>query len=74
MVGFFIDPGNKKADLFDGGDRPFSVTTLPSIGQAVIGVLNHIEETKSMAVSVQNATMTQNLLLRIAENLTGGKL
>ncbi|PWW77929.1 putative isoflavone reductase like protein P3 [Tuber magnatum] len=68
-----IDISNKKASLLDGGDTPFSTTNLSDIGQSVVGILAHPEETKNRYVFVQSALATQNKLLAAAEKATGEK-
>ena len=70
---FIIDLKNKQAELRDGGDRPFSVTTLASVADAVVGVLEHPEETKNKAVRIHNAVVTQNQLIGMAEKNGSGK-
>jgi uncharacterized protein YbjT (DUF2867 family) len=58
-----------KPKLFDGGDKKFSTTTLASVGQAVVGVLNHPEETKNRFVYVKDIDITQSRLLEIAKKI-----
>ncbi|KAG0633188.1 hypothetical protein HOY80DRAFT_656103 [Tuber brumale] len=73
-VGFLgIDIPNRKATLLDGGNIPFSTTTLSDVGQSVVGVLTHPEETKDRYVFVQSALTTQNKLLAAAEEAAGEK-
>lgn len=73
-VGFLgVDIPNKKATLFDGGNKPFSTTTLSDVGQSVVGILTHPEETKNRYVFVQSTVLTQNKLLAAAEKATGQK-
>lgn len=57
-VGFIMDLKAKSIALFDGGERVFSATTLPTIGKAVVGVLTHAEQTKNRAVYVQDTATT----------------
>lgn len=76
--GAFFDWGLKvgfllSKDFYDGGDRPFSVTTLSTIGMAVVGVLKHPEETKDRGVFVHDAVVTQRQLARVADKVTGRK-
>ena len=74
QVGFLgIDIPNKKATLMDGGNTPFSTTILSDVGQSVVGILTHPEETKNRYVFVQSAVVTQNKLLAAAEKVTGEK-
>jgi len=72
-VGFLLNHQSGKFRLFDSGNEPFSTTTLPSIGLAVVGVLSHFEETKNRAVYVEDARITQNQLLSIAQKVAPEK-
>lgn len=67
--GFFINLKGGETPLYDGGDRPFSTTTLATIGQAVVEVLRHPDETKNRAVFVQDLVTTQNEMLAIAQKV-----
>jgi hypothetical protein len=53
--------------LYDGGDRPFSVSNLASVGQAVVGVLRHFDETRNRVLYVPDLVITQNKVLSIPE-------
>lgn len=55
--------------LFDGGKNVFSATTLDTVGQAVVGVLSHPEETKNRFVYVKDIDISQNQLLEIAKKV-----
>lgn len=70
---FLLDLKSGKPRIFDGGDRLFSVTTLASVGQAVVGVLKHPDETKNRVVYVQDMVTSQNKLLAIAKKLAPEK-
>ncbi|KAF4122012.1 Nucleoside-diphosphate-sugar epimerase [Geosmithia morbida] len=75
--GLFLDWGLQKQFLFrwadrkptiiDGGDAVFSSTSLPSIADAVVGILTHPEETKNRAVYIEDIKLTQNKLLELAK-------
>jgi uncharacterized protein YbjT (DUF2867 family) len=58
-----------KPEIFDSGDQLFSATSLESVGQAVVGVLTHLEETKNRQVKVQDLQVSQNQLLAIAKKV-----
>jgi uncharacterized protein YbjT (DUF2867 family) len=73
QVGSIVNVKARTAELCDGGDRPFSTTSLAGIGKAVVGVLQHPDETKNRAVKVHEAVLTQNRLVNIAEKLSGDK-
>ncbi|KAJ8105205.1 hypothetical protein ONZ43_g7518 [Nemania bipapillata] len=66
-IGFVADIKGRSLPLWDGGNRVFSTTTLSSIGRAVVGVLNHPEETKNRAVYVQDIALSSKQLLDIAK-------
>lgn len=66
---FLLDWKDGKPTIFDGGNNVFSVTSLDSVGQAVIGVLSHPEETKNRFVYVKDIDISQNRLLEIAKQV-----
>ena len=61
---FIINLDGPSTSIFDGGDNPFSTTTLPAIGKAVVGILQHPNETKNRYVYVSEAEVTQKQLLQ----------
>ncbi|KAK4634700.1 hypothetical protein CLAFUW4_00179 [Fulvia fulva] len=69
LMGF--DATNRKAIIYDEGTEPFTGTTLEGIGQAVIGVLKHPDETANRFVKVLSIKTSQNQLLNAFEK-TGG--
>lgn len=66
---FLLNWSEAAPKLHDGGDSVFSATTLDSIGQAVVGVLTHPEETQNRFVYVKNIDISQNQLLEIAKKV-----
>lgn len=70
---FILDPVEGKATLWDGGDHLISVTRLAAVGQAVVGVLKHPDETANRAVYVQEAAVSLKKLVEIAKEYTPGK-
>lgn len=70
-VGFIINLAEKSIDLYDGGDRLFSTTTLPTIAKAVAAVLKKPEQTKNRAVYVQDTATTLNKLASVGKEVTG---
>ncbi|KAF2139476.1 uncharacterized protein K452DRAFT_352678 [Aplosporella prunicola CBS 121167] len=66
---FILAFDSETPPLFDGGDRPFSASNLASVGQAVVGVLRHADETRNRAVYVHDLVLTQNKVLSIARQL-----
>ncbi|KAI1822391.1 NAD(P)-binding protein [Xylaria intraflava] len=69
--GLSLDPVNKSVTLYDGGERPYSVTTLEGLGRAVVGTLGKLEETRNRAVYIQSAAPTLKRLKATAEKVTG---
>lgn len=72
--GFLLTTADGKPSLIDGGDLPFSTTTLNSVADAVVGVLNHPDETKNRAVFIEDAKVTQNKLLKLAKQAAPSKV
>jgi hypothetical protein len=60
--------------IVDGGDIPFSGILLPTAGDAVAGVLTHLEETENRAMYVEDLVVTQNQLLAMAKQVSPGKI
>ncbi|CCF33129.1 hypothetical protein CH063_05381 [Colletotrichum higginsianum] len=64
---FLVDVRGKKAHIKDGGDVKFNATTMPHIGQAVIGILTHLDETANRPVKISSVETTQNEIVEIAK-------
>lgn len=71
--GLFVDFKAETTPYYDGGDRPFSTTTLATIARAVVGVLQHVDETKNRVVFVHDTVTTQKKIIDIAEKLAPGR-
>ena len=69
-MNFLLNWKDSKPKLFDGGNGVFSATTLDSVGQAVVGVLTHPEETKNRFVYVKDIDISQKQLLAIAKKVS----
>lgn len=70
---FLLNWNESQPKLFDGGNNPFSATTLDTVGQAVIGILTHPDETKNRFVYVKEINITQIQLLKIAKKIDPDK-
>jgi hypothetical protein len=70
-MGFLIDIKNKKFEIYDGGDSPFTTTPLSMVAKAVVGVLQHPEETKNANIRVHGVSLTQNQLLKHCQDAVG---
>lgn len=64
-----LDFENHTATLFDEGDNRISSTSLPNVGNAIVGILKNFEATRNRIVKTSEVILTQNELLRIAEEL-----
>ncbi|KAL9619041.1 MAG: hypothetical protein Q9160_006296 [Pyrenula sp. 1 TL-2023] len=72
--GILLNWKEAKPKLFDGGENLFSATTLKTVGDAVVGVLSHPEETKNRFVYVKDIDLTQKQLLGIAKKIDPKKV
>ncbi|TVY37333.1 Isoflavone reductase-like protein [Lachnellula subtilissima] len=71
--GFLLDTKEGKPTIYDDGKTVFSATTLASVGQAVVGILSHYEETKNRVVYVRDIDISQKRLLEIAQKVAPEK-
>lgn len=70
---FLLNTADYKPALYDGGNTIFSATTLDSVGDAVVSILKHPEETKNRRVYIENIKISQNRLLALAQQVAPGK-
>ncbi|KAF5006232.1 hypothetical protein FDECE_7392 [Fusarium decemcellulare] len=70
---FFLDFEKSTATLIDGGEAEFTTTSLDSVGDGVVGVLSHPEETKNRVVYIQDAVLTQKKVLELAKKANPSK-
>jgi hypothetical protein len=61
------------AIIYDSGTEQFTGTTLEGIGQAVVGVLQHPEETANRFVKARSIQTCQNELLEAFQSATGSQ-
>ncbi|EPS27631.1 hypothetical protein PDE_02575 [Penicillium oxalicum 114-2] len=69
LMGF--DIAQYSAIIYDSGTEKFTATTLAGIGQSVVGVLQHPDETANRFVKVLSIITTQNELLEAFQRVTG---
>jgi uncharacterized protein YbjT (DUF2867 family) len=67
-MGIIVDLARHTAVLYNGGDVPFSATTLADVAKAVLGVINSQNETANRLVYIHSALVTQNQLMRYAHD------
>lgn len=70
---FLLNLAETKATLIDGGSSEFSTTTLPSVADALVGVVSHPEETKNRTVYIHDTVTTQKKLLALAQKVAPEK-
>ncbi|GAB1311573.1 hypothetical protein MFIFM68171_01783 [Madurella fahalii] len=73
MVGFVLGVKDRRAVLYDGGDRIFSTTTLATVGKAVAAVLSKPDETRNRPVYVHDTATTLKALYEKGKKATPGE-
>ncbi|KAK3384103.1 oxidoreductase CipA-like protein [Lasiosphaeria ovina] len=68
---FLVDRAAHHMVRYNGGNTPFSVTTLKTIATALVFISKNLEATKNRAVFVHDAAITQNQLARLAQEADG---
>ncbi|KAK8126045.1 uncharacterized protein PG998_001804 [Apiospora kogelbergensis] len=71
-TGFGFDLKTKTATIVDSGDEPFDLATLDFVVKAVVAVLSSPEKTANQYITVSGTVTTQNQLLEIIREETGG--
>jgi hypothetical protein len=66
-----FDISKKSAIIYDSGTEYITGTTLEGIGQAIVGVLQHPEETKNRCLKAMSIGTCQNDLLEAFRAVTG---
>ncbi|GAQ03176.1 hypothetical protein ALT_0497 [Aspergillus lentulus] len=64
---FVVDRVNRTAVLYDGGEHPFSTTSVASIGKAVAGALKNADATRNRVLHVHDMVLTQKKVLALAK-------
>lgn len=70
-VGFIVDPLKRTATLYNGGDSPFSATSLADVAKAVVGVIQNQGKTANRLLYIQSTVTTQNQLIQYAKDKDG---
>ncbi|KAE9375838.1 isoflavone reductase family protein-like protein [Stipitochalara longipes BDJ] len=68
---FCFDLKAQKVQLWDDGEAKFATSTREKIGDAVVAVLTHLEETKNKIVYANSFTTSQKQLMGALEKATG---
>ncbi|KAI1106222.1 NAD(P)-binding protein [Jackrogersella minutella] len=69
LMGF--DVKQRSAVIYDDGTEEFTGTTLEGIGQAVVGVLKHPDETANRYLKARSIQTNQNQLLEALQRVSG---
>ncbi|KAJ5584017.1 uncharacterized protein N7459_003817 [Penicillium hispanicum] len=67
--GIIINPADRTATLYNGGDVPFSVTKLADVAKAVLGVIHNTAKTANRLLFVHSAVTTQSKLIQYAKEM-----
>ncbi|PNP82841.1 hypothetical protein FNYG_04072 [Fusarium nygamai] len=71
-VGFFgIKPQTKTAEILDDGNARFTATTRNGVGQAVVDIPSHPEETVNRIVYISSTELSLNDILEAEKKLVG---
>ncbi|KAF4434843.1 Isoflavone reductase like P3 [Fusarium acutatum] len=74
QVGFFgINLKAKTAEILDDGHAKFTATTRDGVGQAVVGILSHPEETANRIVYISSTELSLNEILEAEQKLVGNE-
>lgn len=67
------DLTNRTATIWDGGDKRFTLINERELGQSVVSVLKHPQETANKYLYVASVEVTQNEILQTLEEQTASK-
>jgi len=70
-VGFTVNPKEHSATLWDGGDVSISMTTLATIGKAVVAIINNLDATKNKTLYYHDTAITLNQIVDIVKSIDG---
>ncbi|KAM3553735.1 hypothetical protein MY1884_006512 [Beauveria asiatica] len=63
---FVLNVAGYRPRLLDDGKALFSATNLDTVGSALVGILDHLDETKNRAVFLEDIKISQQRLLELA--------
>lgn len=70
-MGLILNLDQHTAILYNGGDVQFSATTLADVAKAVLGIIQHPNETANRIMYVHSALVSQNELIQCAKDIDG---
>ncbi|KAF7113643.1 hypothetical protein CNMCM5793_002999 [Aspergillus hiratsukae] len=65
-VEFLLNWRAPEAELYDGGERKFSATTLAGVAKGVVGIINNLEATRNRTVYIRETDVSQKDLLMLS--------
>lgn len=65
-----VDSVNRTAVLYDGGEHPFSTTSVASIGKAIASALKNPDATRNRVLHVHDMVLTQRKVLALVKKYT----
>ncbi|KAE8132071.1 hypothetical protein BDV38DRAFT_275406 [Aspergillus pseudotamarii] len=68
-----FDVAQRTATIWDGGNQSFTLTNEKQLGQAVVSVLQHPQETSNRHLYIASVETTQNEILAALEEATAAK-
>ncbi|KAF3916853.1 hypothetical protein ABW20_dc0109871 [Dactylellina cionopaga] len=66
-----FDIANRTATVWDGGNKSFTCTNEKQLGQAVVSVLQHPQETSNQYLFIASVETTQNEIVAALEEVSG---
>lgn len=70
-VGFILNLASHSATLYNGGDVPFSTTTLAAVARATLAIIKNQDRTANQILYIHSAVTTQNKLIQYARDKNG---
>lgn len=71
--GLLFDWSNRTTQLYGGGNRPFSSTSLAGVGKAIVGSLRNPEATKNRNIFIHEIVVSQAQVLELAKKHSGAE-
>lgn len=73
LLGFDIKASPPTAQIFDDGNKKWSTSTRQRIGEALVAVFEHEEQTANRMLYIQSFRVSQNEVLAALEKVSGKK-
>jgi uncharacterized protein YbjT (DUF2867 family) len=63
---FLLNWRGPEVELYDGGERKFSTTTLAGVAKGIVGIINNLEATRNRTVYIRETDVSQKDLLKLS--------